>query len=756
MKHTVNHAVATLFSAVFLLGMSSCSKEIDNGIGSGADGTSAVQFTIKNNKGNLVTYAIAENDQWTVGSYDVYAFSGDNLVGSGKMQAGTDYTLSTVGGTTTITATPTWLGTVAGETVNFYFVGNDATSTGGAHITSVPTSEATFKELLTNTVPDTDNDGYYDNIEPLLLFSAVVPDVALTGKVQKDVVLTRRDARFDIKNELYESFQIDEIYISNANIQANIFGTATGANTPAQGSHETVDCSALTYDASTFLATSVFHIYPTTLGKAADGNTEIMIKATMGGQTENYTIKNNLEILPNHRYILVLDPLSLTFTVTVADYEEGGEIETEIGGEASFGSFTITPTVTNAANWNAATQVYKFDDNDADELSITVESQYGSSYKTTYVLGDESAITNYQVTRTRTTTYSGFTVKDVYTIKVPQNSDAGKAFSIKLDIYSPGGEAKETLTFVKGEMTDADLKDVVNGNEELADAVKEAIKAATGKGENDPITPDDLDKVTSLDVSGANGASSLDGIENLPNLKEINAAGNSNITEVDLSGNPELEKVILDESGITELDCTNNKELTELSLVNCPDLEWLELDNPKLKILSVTNSKIASFEGSGVPNLTEAAFNESPELKTVDVSMNQYLERLWIKDVPELETLSVPDVKILFNINAPKLTTLNLPEVFTSLQSTQLVAINVASVVINAPTLTILNIDQAKTQNLDISSCESLGTGSFLARNLVNPMTVKVWPSFDISNPVSNFPSHWNYNIENSDITYIK
>ena len=726
MKRTVNHAVAALFSAVFLLGMSSCSKEIDNGGPGVGDGASAVQFIIKNNKGSLVTYAdIAEGDQWPVGSYDVYAFSGGALVGSGKMTQGTDYTLSTVGGTTTITATPAWLGTVAGETVNFYFVGNDATSIGGAHIpASVPTSEATFKELLTNQVPDTDNDGYYDNIKPLLLFSAVVPDVALTGKVQKDVVLTRRDARFDIKNELYQSFQIDEIYISNANIQANIFGTATGANTPAQGSHETVTGPAVgKYDPATFLATSIFHIYPTTLGKAADGNTEIMIKATMGGNTENYTIKNEIEVLPNHRYILVLDPLSLTFTVTVADYEEGGEIETEIGGEASFSSFAITPTVATAANWDAAKNLYKFDDNDADELSITVESQYGSSYKTTYVLGNETDITNYAVTRTRTTTYSGFKVKDVYTVKVPQSAQAGP-FSIKLDINSPGGEAKETIAFTKGSL--GTVEEVVGGNAELAQVIKDIIEANGGNG--DDVRPEDIESITAIDVSGTSGASSLNGIENLPNLTEINASGNANLTEVDLSGNPELEDVNLRGTSIINLDLSNNPDLNtldvalssvaEIDLTNNPNIEDLDIgatnissldvsNNVKLKELKISGTKITTLDIAALKDLVFLDANGS-ELKSLDVSKNPELEILWahVTDITELDVSHNTKLTNLI-VNQTGLTSLDIS---------------------NNPDLYLLYIAATNIHDLDISKNRELK--KFSISNIGGTVTIKVWKDF--------------------------
>ena len=732
---------SALLAALMLVG---CSKEIDNGANGGVSNSSAVQFIIKNNKGSLVTYAIAEDDQWTVGSYDVYAFSGGALVGSGKMTQGTDYTLSTVGGTTTITATPAWLGTVAGETVNFYFVGNDATSMGGAHIpASVPTSEATFKELLTNAVPDTDADGYYDNIKPLLLFSAVVPDVALTGKVQKDVTLTRRDARFDIKNELYQSFQIDEIYISNANIQANIFGTATGVNTPAQGSHETVTGPAQgDYDATSFLATSVFHIYPTTLGKAADGNTEIMIKATMGGKSENFTIKNEMEILPNHRYILVLDPLSLTFTVTVADYEEGGEIETEVGGEASFSSFAITPTVATAGNWNAATQVYKFDDNDADVLSITVESQYGSAYKTTYVLGDETAISNYQVTRTRTTTYSGFKVKDVYTVKVPQNSDAGKAFSIKLDIYSPGGEAKETIIFSKGSLGSAE--DVVGGNAELGQVIKDIIEANGGDGDN--VRPEDLEGITIINVGGADGPSSLEGIENLPNLNSVLAINNSNLTEVDFSGVNNLETINLQDA----------QNLTSLNIGNQPNLKYLTVTSehitsldvsgfPLLENINIRYSGITNIDLSHNPELLLAYFHAT-KLKTLDLSHNPKVTEVRTFD-SSIETMVLAD-------ETPALKQLQLQR--SAMQNLHIKY---------APVLENINIRETPIEELDITGCPALkiltagnNGNTFVCENLkinmsapenasltninmkgVKNIEFKVSSTFPLTNPAQQF-----------------
>lgn len=636
--------------ATLVMGFASCSKEIDDNTAGGSGSASAIQFSIKNGKGALVTYAdIAEGDQWTVGTLDVYAFSGGNMVGGHKMTAGTDYTVATSGGTSTITVSNTWLTGVSGSTVNFYFVGNDAASTGGAHLATPPTTEAAFVEVLTNKVPDTDSNGKVDRIKPLLLFSSYVKDVALSGKVQKDIVLTRRDARFDIKNELYQTFQINEIYVSNANIQGYIFGAATGVNTPATGSHETIPGpAAAAYNTTTFLATSIFHLYPTTLGKAADGKTEIVIKATIAGNTANFTLKGETVIEANHRYILKLDPVSLTFSVTVADYDEGDEVDTELGGDdaITLNNFSASP------NFNQGSLLYQFDSNAGGTFSFNATTTYGTQARLVYVVGNASGLTSpISFTKSSTTTYSGIQTVDAYTVTLPKATTG--LFHINLEVYSPNGAGKKVISFTRG---------AVNVSAVFTDpAFAQWIKDNITNGSN-VLTPEQMVAVTEINLSGITNITSLAGLGTFPNLTTLKADGNTGLSSVDLSGNPLIESVSLRNCNLSAIDLSNNTQVTFLDLFG-NHVSNLDLSNlPKLDKL-VVPTDVTTLDLTNNTNLTEV-WAQYTNLTTFTVnSNNTKIEGVYLQNnlnLVSVDVTALKNVKKVYVGNCPLLTSLNV------------------------------------------------------------------------------------------------
>lgn len=325
MKKIFNFLMAT----AIVFGLASCSKDIivDEG---GLPTTDAVlSFSFNKPQGALQTRAdIATPNEWYIATLDMYAF--DKNTGAPIAVTTGDYTK--VDGTRayTITMKPDWVTANLGKDINFYFVGNNTTSTQGAHaaLVSAP-NEMAFKNALTNEL--TLNGAKANLIHAVngstqnLLFSAVIEDVRLSGKVQKSGTLKRREARFDIVNTINASFVVNKIYVTNASRNGFIFPTANAAS-PAITKASHVDIAGpSSYDVDG-LAASVFYLYPTQLG---DTETTIVIEATAGSVTSLYQVKSEIEILANTRYKIVLDPATLTFNLVVADYEEGNELPVE-------------------------------------------------------------------------------------------------------------------------------------------------------------------------------------------------------------------------------------------------------------------------------------------------------------------------------------------------------------------------------------------------------------------------------------------
>ena len=675
MKRIFSYAMA----AAIAFGLASCSKDVNIGGGEeGADGLAAT-FTIQTPKGAFLTYAdpIAEGAEWTVNNIDIYAFNNTTgtMIGTDKLIKDTDYKVTSAAGaaTTTIKVENSWLSQNVGDDVVFYFVGNDddTTPANGAikapHVVVAGNSAiAAWESQVTVPLAVDATPKISELIRTPLLFSTKSEVITIKGRQQAKATLTRREARFDIVNAYAAEttpLVVNAIQITNAPRAGKIFADG-GANTISWASIDGALYTMPIYNSTisngkygdywkevnakgedVYRAKSVFYLYPTVLGEAA-AHTQIVIEATMNGVTEYYTraVKDvngvaipEPEINANFRYTLVLNPLSLTFDVVTADYDEGGEIDTEAGGDDLFSGFTIAGTAAASANWKAATQVYTFDGTTNEQFDITFNSQFGSAFKVETTIGDDTQITNYGingaglVTKGSPVVTYGRNIADTYTVKTPLTASTD-TYSIRVTIYSPNGKAKETILFQKGTMDTGAIADVVNGNTELAQAIEDAIKAGNGGVD---VTPEDIEKITTIDVSGPTGPSSLDGIGNLPNLTEINATGNTNITEVDLSNNPALEKVHLNGTGITKIDLSNNPNLKDVNLRDT-GISNIDLSN---------NPNLESLVVSKCPNITEIDLSNNPELTTLSVAGTSVSE-IDLKNNTKIEILYIGQSKI--------------------------------------------------------------------------------------------------------------
>ena len=763
MKKIFSYAMA----AAVAFGLASCSKDVNHE--NGADGGLVATFTLQTPKGAFVTYAgIAEGEEWTVNNVDIYAFdkNAGTMIGTDKLAAGTDYEVTSASGaaTTTIKVNASWLSANVGKEVYFYFVGNDVAGAGGAikapHVDASKNTIAAFEAQVTKALAIDGDPKMTEIIRTPLLFSAKSELITIQGRQQAKATLTRREARFDIVNAYAaEAFPlvVEAIQISNAPRSGKIFadgGTETVNFASIDGTLFTMPAYSSTLaagkygdywqetdaqGATTYRYKSAFYLYPTTLGEGA-AHTQIVIKATMNGVTEYYTraTKDALgvaipepEIVANYRYTLVLNPLSLTFDIVRADYEEGGIIDTEAGGDDSFTGFSINASGLTPANWKAATRVYTFDGTVDETMTVTLNSQYGSAFKVETVIGDDTQITNYSTFVSKGTpvvTY-GRKIEDTYTIKTPLTSSAG-LYSIRVTIYSPNGDAKETILFQKGTLDTNAIANIVNGNEELAKVIENIIKA--GNGGTD-VTPGDIENITTINVGGAAGPSTLDGIENLPKLTEINAVGNTNLTEkVDLSGNPGLVTAELTGTSVTSVVASNNPALEVLSIHHVATATEVDVSGAtNLRKIYLRGTSITSLDVSNNPKLTTISARDAKNLTLLDVSKNPEIEVIEIMECLSLNTLILGD--------SPKLWYLPMYDTnITELDVTQ------------CPALKYLSIMRTGITELDLSKNPLLTT---FQCSFMKGTSLKVWVSdtFPKDDPTQKFTE---YQDIDTDITY--
>ena len=170
-----------------------------------------------------------------------------------------------------------------------------------------------------------------------------------------------------------------------------------------------------------------------------------------------------------------------------------------------------------------------------------------------------------------------------------------------------------------------------------------------------------------LNVVGCHNLTSLD-LSHNPNLQRLNC-GSTGLTSLDLSHNPELEYLRCETNKLTSLDLSNNTKLhevycsegklTELNVKQCnllkkldcsrnnlteldtPDTSWFrELncsDNP-LNTLNVGGKFLAKLNVNRT-NLTALKLNYYPWMESIRIDGNNQLTRLEVSRMPKLKEL---------------------------------------------------------------------------------------------------------------------
>jgi hypothetical protein len=437
-------ALLTLLLATLGLGAASCSEETEQ---TPTGGIASVSFSVSTPKAPLVlTRAIASTYEWNIATLDIYAADEDGVM---EKLTEDDFTISPAlssapNQTYTVTLSPTWLNPRGGQTMNFYIVANDATSTNGEHTALSATDEADFVNALTEALTD-NGDGTQkpitspDGTTANLLFSADMPGVLIANTVKEQCQLKRREARFDIQNRTAapgdDQLIITGIEVINAPEAGLVFGAGDAATQEAIDRTKNIELPGLVEadytetapdsEISNDLATSVFYLYPTTLvspgADATAGKTQIIVTGTYDGETVKYPVEVPMEtaIQANFRYILNIDATTATIQLKGSEYEEGDTIEASPINNVKASFTPEIAQITGAGFYSTVSSMHNvFASTDPDVRStmpFTVVSQVGTHF--TFLPKDTEMRLN--KVSTVTPVDDDFIVTEVFTVMIP-------------------------------------------------------------------------------------------------------------------------------------------------------------------------------------------------------------------------------------------------------------------------------------------------------------------------------------------------
>ena len=211
------------------------------------------------------------------------------------------------------------------------------------------------------------------------------------------------------------------------------------------------------------------------------------------------------------------------------------------------------------------------------------------------------------------------------------------------------------------------------------------------------LTKSEVDGCTSLSMN-SKSISSLKGIRFFPALKKLYCSSN-NLSELDLSSNPELTELYCSSNNLSELDLSSNPELTELYC-----------SNNKLKTLSGIGSKITKINCSN-NKFEKLLLNSKPSLTSLICSNNSSLEdlRCYEDNLTTLDCTNCGNLTML-DCYSNKLTELNLtgcPNLETIFCfSNQLTELNLTG----CPNLSNINCGSNLFENLWITDLPKLTT----------------------------------------------
>lgn len=250
------------------------------------------------------------------------------------------------------------------------------------------------------------------------------------------------------------------------------------------------------------------------------------------------------------------------------------------------------------------------------------------------------------------------------------------------------------------------IRQRVEGNVVFEDANFKAYCVTNfDKNGDGEISMAEAKDITVIDIDTYN-VSSLQGIEDMPNLTELYCRGNNSkgkLTSIDISHNPALTCLWCTNNQLTSLDVRNNKVLREC-VFDYNNISSIDVSqNPKLKILYCQFNQLTSIDVSKNASLLSLDFGGNP-LKQIDVSHNEELQSLMCS-ASQLSSLDVshnPKLILLW-CTSNKLSNLDLSNntELTKLDcyQNQLTTLDVS----HNPNLTLLRCEDNQLTSLDVS-----------------------------------------------------
>lgn len=375
--------------------MASCSEDNDpfgpNG-GQGQAGQRELSFVFPGTAQGVVPYAVtaldAENELSTL---DIYVFGVDSMSSSSPQpmvleeifRSGQGYTLTTNGSDKTAK-----ISVPAGNKKAFFFVANAREHLSLDSVELHVTDTATFKTKMSNTLKG--------HITCPMLMSAQLdmPDVATTlataatAGTGVEVELTRRVARFDIKNNSETSnFVISKVAMADVPANVPLFPQDSYV-APTVADMPLIDFSAMK-NSNAGVTNSVFYMYPVkmTTGEEVKFSlvgTNLITNAAqvLDVEFKEYKTGNVVNIEANNRYLVEVEDLGsgeLDATLKVIEWLVGDTVNVNTGDgtiklsseAAGFANNTLAvaaePTLTDSAAIAVAAD---------GEWELIVEDQY--------------------------------------------------------------------------------------------------------------------------------------------------------------------------------------------------------------------------------------------------------------------------------------------------------------------------------------------------------------------------------------------
>ena len=725
-KQFLNFALGTILA----VGAVSCSNDdvIDGGGIQPAGNT--MTFTIPAKSG-VITYS-DPNPTGTVtaskaekaidpATIRVYMFDATTNL----LQAALTPTMSTDNKQATITLDNSWADFNANK--HFYLTANTGALSvvAKADLSAGATTLDDFLKLATASQGTTHLMPVEGTASSYLIMTEEVLAVQLATTTTAEAYFRRNVARFDIDNqvntvgaEIGGNVTVEEVKVYNANLQGFVFGyekRPTLMDSPAAG-----DLPKVTVAAGVNVATGkqvqegMMYLYPTVIAKDGSG-TQIVLKGKVGGTSKTFTLKNDakdISIEANKRYIIkAIDALTLTFTIEVADWDKGEELTGTPDPNAA--PFSLLADPKGAAVEAFANNIVTVKDAGGDiTFAVKASSSAGTSFTVEAVgSNDHTAKISVAEAPSSAVTYGEPYFASTYTINVGALTP-GEGSTTKLTITDKNNPENEMVLriFHAGDNNEiVTIDDTTFPDEALRDALEEILGSDGGA-----ITSEDLEEVTSIDLSSKTDISSLAGIENFPNLKELDASQITGITgSVDLSSNPKLEV----------LNINNCSNITAINISN----------NPNLKILELWRTAITEIDVRHLVHLEKLAIFGT-KITSIDVSNNIKLTYLSVRD-NQIESINVINNTELLDLHVGNNSKLNFIDIS------------------NNKKLTYLSIPNTKISSIDISNntllarfeCARLGT-----------LDVKVWKGFPTSDPESVFINGYviTYNSVSTVVSY--